>query len=88
MGAESIGFFLRDTDEDHRIAHRSLSPQLMSAPVFGFVALKVKQWDALLFGESLDFGDEFSRDVAQKRRRSDRLATLLAEEPDQSSPML
>jgi hypothetical protein len=60
----------------------------MGASVFGFRTLKVKQWDALLFGESLDFGDEFSRDVAQKRRRSDRLATLLAKEADQSSPML
>jgi hypothetical protein len=49
------------TDEDHLIADRLLSAQLMSAPVFGFVALKVEQRDASLFGESLDFGDETSR---------------------------
>jgi hypothetical protein len=65
---EGIGFFLGDTDKDHRVAHRSLSAQLMSAPVFGFVALKVKQRDILLFGESLDFGDEPSSNLAQQRR--------------------
>jgi hypothetical protein len=40
----------------------------MSALVFGFVALKVKQWDGLLFGESLDLGDELSGDLPQERR--------------------
>jgi hypothetical protein len=64
MGAEGIGFFLGDTDEDHRIAHRSLSAQLMSAPVFGFVPFEVKQRDALFFSESLDFGNEPSGDLA------------------------
>src|SRR6202007_1989946 len=40
-GGEGIGFFLGDTDEDHRIAHRSLSAQLMSAAVFRFVPFEV-----------------------------------------------
>src|ERR1700739_1961896 len=66
-GAEGIGFFLGDTDKDHCIARRSLSAQLMGALVFGFVALKVKQWDGLLFGESLCFGDELSGVLRQER---------------------
>jgi hypothetical protein len=60
----------------------------MGALVFGLVTLKVKHRDALRFDESLDFGNEFSGDMAQQRWRSDRLTTLLAEETDQSCPML
>jgi hypothetical protein len=35
MGAEGMGFFLSDTDEDHRIVHWALSAHLMGTEVFG-----------------------------------------------------
>ena len=60
MGAEGIGFFLSDTDEDYGIVHWTLSAHLMGPQVFGFLTLKVKQRDGLLRGEALNFSNEFS----------------------------
>jgi hypothetical protein len=65
MGAEGMGFFLSDTDEDHRIVHWALSAHFMGTEVFGFLALKVKQRDGLLGGEALNFSNEFSGDLPQ-----------------------
>ena len=65
MGAEGMGFFLSDTDEDHCIVHWALSAHLMGTQVFGFLALKVKQRDGLLHGEAFNFSNEFSGDLPQ-----------------------
>src|SRR5437762_1255037 len=54
MRTEGIGFFLSNTDENYGIAHRSLAPHLLSAPIFRLLALKSKKRTAFSLGECFD----------------------------------
>src|SRR5437867_2156987 len=86
--AEGVGFLLSDSDEDHRVAHRSLRAQLMSPLVLGLFALEVKQRNILALSKGLDLGDELAGDMAEQCGRSDRIAPVHRQKAHEAGTML
>jgi hypothetical protein len=59
---------LRYTNEDHRIAHRPLTAQLLRPLILGLLALEMKQRDPFTRREAFDRSDKLPRDLTQERR--------------------